>query len=101
MGFVRNIASLVSEILFIQLLFCILYQLGSTAIGLKTKEGVVLAVEKRVTSPLLVLERPLFSYIILTIGIVNHRIHSSLALTLIILLVLVSSNNQFYLESNK
>ncbi|KAJ1696736.1 Proteasome subunit alpha type [Rhynchospora pubera] len=28
-------------------------KLGSTAIGLKTKEGVVLAVEKRVTSPLL------------------------------------------------
>ncbi|KAH8521221.1 hypothetical protein H0E87_002325, partial [Populus deltoides] len=27
--------------------------LGSTAIGLKTKEGVVLAVEKRITSPLL------------------------------------------------
>lgn len=31
-----------------------LLQLGSTAIGLKTKEGVVLAVEKRITSPLLV-----------------------------------------------
>jgi 20S proteasome alpha/beta subunit len=29
-------------------------QLGSTAIGVRTKEGVVLAVEKRVTSPLLV-----------------------------------------------
>ncbi|PWZ41555.1 Proteasome subunit alpha type-5 [Zea mays] len=29
--------------------------LGSTAIGLKTKDGVVLAIEKRVTSPLLVL----------------------------------------------
>lgn len=29
-------------------------QLGSTAIGVKTKEGVVLAVEKRVTSVLLV-----------------------------------------------
>jgi 20S proteasome alpha/beta subunit len=29
-------------------------QLGSTAIGLKTKHGVVLVVEKRVTSPLLV-----------------------------------------------
>jgi len=29
-------------------------QLGSTAIGVKTKEGVVLAVEKRITSPLLV-----------------------------------------------
>ncbi|PWZ52488.1 Proteasome subunit alpha type-5 [Zea mays] len=27
--------------------------LGSTAIGLKTKDGVVLAIEKRVTSPLL------------------------------------------------
>lgn len=32
----------------------IVLQLGSTAIGLKTKEGVVLAVEKRITSPLLV-----------------------------------------------
>ncbi|KAJ0981053.1 hypothetical protein J5N97_009308 [Dioscorea zingiberensis] len=30
-------------------------KLGSTAIGVKTKEGVVLAVEKRVTSPLLVI----------------------------------------------
>jgi 20S proteasome subunit alpha 5 len=30
-----------------------LLQLGSTAIGVKTKEGVVLAVEKRITSPLL------------------------------------------------
>jgi 20S proteasome subunit alpha 5 len=29
-------------------------QLGSTAVGLKTKEGVVLAVEKRITSVLLV-----------------------------------------------
>lgn len=29
-------------------------QLGSTAIGITTKEGVVLAVEKRITSPLLV-----------------------------------------------
>ena len=29
-------------------------QLGSTAIGIATKEGVVLAVEKRITSPLLV-----------------------------------------------
>lgn len=29
-------------------------QLGSTAIGVKTPEGVVLVVEKRVTSPLLV-----------------------------------------------
>lgn len=29
-------------------------QLGSTAIGIKTNEGVVLAVEKRITSPLLV-----------------------------------------------
>jgi 20S proteasome subunit alpha 5 len=28
-------------------------KLGSTAVGLKTKEGVVLAVEKRITSPLL------------------------------------------------
>ncbi|CAL4983218.1 unnamed protein product [Urochloa decumbens] len=30
-----------------------LLKLGSTAIGLKTKDGIVLAVEKRVTSPLL------------------------------------------------
>lgn len=29
-------------------------KLGSTAIGIKTAEGVVLAVEKRITSPLLV-----------------------------------------------
>jgi 20S proteasome alpha/beta subunit len=39
----------------LMLLFPLLLQLGSTAIGLKTKDGVVLAVEKRVTSPLLVL----------------------------------------------
>ena len=30
-----------------------LFQLGSTAIGIQTNEGVVLAVEKRVTSPLI------------------------------------------------
>ena len=29
------------------------FQLGSTAIGIQTAEGVVLAVEKRVTSPLI------------------------------------------------
>ena len=29
-------------------------QLGSTAVGIQTKEGVILAVEKRITSPLLV-----------------------------------------------
>lgn len=34
-------------------LFCV-FQLGSTAIGIQTQEGVVLAVEKRVTSPLIV-----------------------------------------------
>lgn len=28
-------------------------KLGSTAVGIQTKEGVVLAVEKRLTSPLL------------------------------------------------
>jgi len=39
------------------LLFLLLLQLGSTAIGLRTKDGVVLAVEKRVTSPLLVLTK--------------------------------------------
>ena len=33
-------------------------QLGSTAIGAQTKQGVVLAVEKRVTSPLLVRDPP-------------------------------------------
>ena len=32
---------------------CCLSQLGSTAIGIQTNEGVVLAVEKRVTSPLI------------------------------------------------
>lgn len=31
-----------------------MFQLGSTAIGIQTQEGVVLAVEKRVTSPLIV-----------------------------------------------
>lgn len=30
-----------------------IFQLGSTAIGIQTNEGVVLAVEKRVTSPLM------------------------------------------------
>ena len=39
----------------LMLLFVLLIQLGSTAIGLKIKDGVVLAIEKRVTSPLLVL----------------------------------------------
>ena len=34
-----------------------LLQLGSTAIGVRTEKGVVLAVEKRVTSPLLVRAR--------------------------------------------
>ena len=34
--------------------YCTFYfQLGSTAIGIQTSEGVVLAVEKRVTSPLI------------------------------------------------
>lgn len=32
---------------------CSYVQLGSTAIGIRTSEGVVLAVEKRVTSPLM------------------------------------------------
>jgi len=41
----------------LMLLFLLLLQLGSTAIGLRTKDGVVLAVEKRVTSPLLVLTK--------------------------------------------
>ncbi|CAO2146583.1 unnamed protein product [Urochloa humidicola] len=46
-----HMGSIVEEMLI--LLFLLLLQLGSTAIGLKTKDGVVLAVEKRVTSPLL------------------------------------------------
>ena len=33
--------------------FLCFLQLGSTAIGIQTSEGVVLAVEKRVTSPLI------------------------------------------------
>ena len=32
---------------------CVNFQLGSTAVGIATKDGVVLAVEKRVTSTLL------------------------------------------------
>ena len=44
----------------LMLLFPLLLQLGSTTIGLKTKDGIVLAVEKRVTSPLLVLTELLF-----------------------------------------
>ena len=39
----------------LMLLFVLLIQLGSTVIVLKTKDGVVLGIEKRVTSPLLVL----------------------------------------------
>lgn len=31
----------------------LLFQLGSTAIGIQTSEGVCLAVEKRITSPLM------------------------------------------------
>jgi hypothetical protein len=46
----------------LMLLFLLLIQLGSTAIGLKTKDGVVLAVEKRVTSPLLVLTESLLNW---------------------------------------
>jgi 20S proteasome alpha/beta subunit len=34
-----------------------LSQLGSTSIGIQTKAGVVLAVEKRLTSPLLIPSR--------------------------------------------
>ena len=34
-------------------LFFLNIQLGSTAIGIQTSEGVVLAVEKRITSPLM------------------------------------------------
>jgi 20S proteasome alpha/beta subunit len=39
--------------LLFNLFFC-LFQLGSTAIGISTPEGVVLAVEKRVTSTLII-----------------------------------------------
>ena len=46
----------------LMLLFVLLIQLGSTAIGLKTKDGVVLAIEKRVTSPLLVLSHFVSGY---------------------------------------
>jgi hypothetical protein len=46
----------------LMLLFVLLIQLGSTAIGLKMKDGVVLAIEKRVTSPLLVLSHFLFGH---------------------------------------
>ena len=47
----HNVANLISK----QLKHgCPMLQLGSTAIGVKTKEGVVLSVEKRVTSTLLV-----------------------------------------------
>ena len=38
---------------FVVQLFLISFQLGSTAIGIQTNEGVVLAVEKRVTSVLI------------------------------------------------
>ena len=38
---------------FVAQLFLISFQLGSTAIGIQTNEGVVLAVEKRVTSVLI------------------------------------------------
>jgi len=34
-------------------LLCLSFQLGSTAIGIQTSEGVCLAVEKRITSPLM------------------------------------------------
>lgn len=34
-------------------LLCASFQLGSTAIGIQTSEGVCLAVEKRITSPLM------------------------------------------------
>lgn len=36
----------------------LLLQLGTTAIGVRSKDGVVLVVEKRVTSPLLVCGHP-------------------------------------------
>lgn len=42
---------------------CVCSQLGSTAIGIATKEGVVLAVEKRITSPLLASDQQLISII--------------------------------------
>jgi len=53
--FSRQVYVGICDEVMLMLLFLLLLQLGSTAIGLKTKDGVVLAVEKRVTSPLLVL----------------------------------------------
>jgi len=53
--FSRRVYVGICDEVMLMLLFLLLLQLGSTAIGLKTKDGVVLAVEKRVTSPLLVL----------------------------------------------
>lgn len=58
-------------------------QLGSTAIGIKTKEGVVLAVEKRITSPLLVFD-PFFT-VVIQIGNLLHLLYEALYLKLIYL----------------
>lgn len=45
---VRYLVKLVSTFILV-----IFFQLGSTAVGIKTSEGVVMAVEKRITSPLM------------------------------------------------
>uniref|UniRef100_B9ING7 Proteasome endopeptidase complex n=1 Tax=Populus trichocarpa TaxID=3694 RepID=B9ING7_POPTR len=57
-----------------------LFMFGSTVIGLKTKEGVVLAVEKRITSPLLVclfLLASTFHFIILHVWFTSDLITTS------------------------
>jgi len=49
-----SLGYIISIIIIISISCCLLLQLGSTAIGIQTPGGVVLAVEKRVTSPLIV-----------------------------------------------
>jgi 20S proteasome subunit alpha 5 len=80
LGFITT--CVISEFVFVIVIviFCLLIglQLGSTAIGLKTKEGVVLAVEKRITSPLLVC--PCFLYLIfyyVEFFLSSHRRHNT------------------------
>ena len=66
-------------------LYCRLFQveyameaikLGSTAVGIKTKEGVVLAVEKRITSPLLV-SLDFISWIVMWMGTIECNVIAS------------------------
>lgn len=52
--FVYEVCVFLWSVCIFSISFCAFFKLGSTAIGVKTKEGVVLAVEKRITSPLLV-----------------------------------------------